>query len=94
MCCIFTLFALLGPRAAGIVWWLLEPARWNLAFNGLLVPILGLVFLPLTTLMYVIVFPGGVDGFDIVWLGLAFVFDVFTWLGGGYTNRDQLTGAA
>lgn len=93
MCCIFTVLALLGPRAAAIVWWLLEPARWNLAFNGLLVPILGLIFLPLTTLMYVIVFPGGVDGFDIVWLGIAFGLDMFTWLGGGYKNRNQFSGA-
>jgi hypothetical protein len=94
MCCIFTVLALLGPRAAAIIWWLLEPARWNLAFNGLLVPILGLIFLPMTTFMYVIVFPGGVDGFDIVWLGIAFGLDMFTLLGGGYKNRNQFSGAA
>jgi hypothetical protein len=94
MCCIFTALALLGPRAAAIIWWLLEPARWNLAFDGLLVPILGLVFLPLTTLMYVIVFPGGIEGFDLVWLGLAFGLDLFTTLGGGYRNRNQLPGAS
>jgi hypothetical protein len=94
MCCIFTILALLGPRAAAVVWWLLDPARWNLAFNGLLVPLLGLIFLPFTTLMYVVVFPGGVDGFDIVWLGLAFALDLFTWLGGGYKNRNQFSGAS
>ncbi len=93
MCCIFTVFALLGPRAAAVIWWLLEPARWNLAFNGLLVPLLGLIFLPLTTIMYVIVFPGGVDGFDIVWLAIAFGLDLFTMLGGGYRNRRTLSGS-
>ncbi len=94
MCCIFTVLALLGPRAAAVIWWLLEPAKWNLAFDGFLVPLLGLIFLPFTTLMYVIVFPGGVDGFDIVWLGMAVALDVFTLAGGGYKNRNQLPGAS
>jgi hypothetical protein len=94
MCCIFTVLALLGPRAAAVIWWLLEPARWNLTFDGLLVPVLGIIFLPLTTLMYVIVAPGGVEGFDIVWLGIAFGLDLFTMLGGGYKNRSQLPGAS
>jgi hypothetical protein len=93
MCCLFTVLALLGPRAAVVIWWLMEPARWNLAFNGFLVPFLGFLFLPFTTLMYVIVFPGGVDGFDFVWLGLAVVLDVGTMLGGGYRNRQTLTGS-
>jgi hypothetical protein len=93
MCCLFTVLALLGPRAAVVVWWLMDPARWNLAFTGFLVPFLGLLFLPLTTLMYVIVFPGGVDGFDIVWLGIAFGLDLFSAVGGGYKNRSTITGA-
>lgn len=92
MCCLFTILALLGPRAAAIVWWLMDPTRWNLAFNGLMVPLLGVVFLPLTTLMYVIIFPGGVDGFDWMWLALAFFLDLSTWFGGGYKNRQTVAG--
>ena len=34
------------------------------------------------------------DGFDIVWMGLAFGLDVFTMVGGGYKNRNQYTGAS
>jgi hypothetical protein len=93
VCCIFTVLALLGPRAAAVVWWLADSARWGLAFNGLLVPLLGILFLPLTTLMYVLVFPGGVEGLDIVWLGIAFGLDLFTMLGGGYRNRNTISGA-
>ena len=41
--------------------------------------------------MYVVVYPGGIDGFDYVWLLIAISFDVFTWFGGGYTNRGRVT---
>jgi hypothetical protein len=93
MCCFFFVLVLLGPRAAAIIWWLADAARWNLAFNGLLVPILGILFLPLTTIMYVLVFPGGVDGLDWLWLGLAFALDLSTMIGGGYRNRGAVTGS-
>ncbi len=48
--------------------------------------------MPWTTLMYVLVFPGGIDGFDWVWLGLALMADIFSYAGGGYTNRERFTG--
>jgi hypothetical protein len=92
MCCLFTVLLMLGPRAADVIWWLVDPARWNLAFDTLLWPVLGIVFLPFTTLMYVIVFPGGITGLDVVWLGLAVALDLVSWLGGGYGNRRQIPG--
>ena len=42
--------------------------------------------------MYVLVFPGGIDGFDWVWLGMGFLLDIFSTAGGGYTNRDRMKG--
>jgi hypothetical protein len=90
MCCIFTALVLLGPRAGIIVWWLLEPGRWSLAFDSFVVPLLGFLFFPLTTLMYVAVFPGGINGFDIVWLGLALALDLFSAFGGAYGNRGRM----
>ena len=47
---------------------------------------------PWTTLAYVAVYPAGINGFDFVWLGLAIAVDVFSWFGGGYTNRDRMPG--
>ena len=46
----------------------------------------GFLFLPWTTLMYLIVWgPGqGVRGFDGVWLGLALWIDIGTDAGGAY----------
>jgi hypothetical protein len=89
MCCIFTALALLGPRAAIVVWWLFEPGRWALAFDTFIIPFIGFLFFPLTTLMYVAVYPGGVTGFDYLWLGIALALDVFSAAGGAYGNRDR-----
>jgi hypothetical protein len=91
MCCAFTTLVLLGPRFAGLLWWLVQPARWSAAFNGLwLWPVLGLIFVPWLTLMYVIVAPGGIVGLDWLWLGLALVADIGSYSGGAYGNRDRL----
>jgi len=91
MCCAFTTLVLLGPRFAGLLWWLIQPARWTAAFNGSwLWPVLGLVFVPWLTLMFVLVAPGGIVGFDWVWLGLALVADIGSYSGGAYGNRNRL----
>jgi hypothetical protein len=88
MCCFFTILVFLGPRAGILVWYLVNPARWALAFPQTWVwPLLGSIFLPWLTLMYVIVFPGGIVGFDWVWLGLALVADIAWWAGGGFRRR-------
>ena len=55
MCCVFTVLLFLGPRVANITWWLIQPARWSVAFGSVIWPILGIIFLPWTTLMYVAV---------------------------------------
>ena len=92
MCCLFTTLVFLGPRAGILVWWLINPARWQLAFDSFLWPLLGFLFLPWTTLMYVLVFPGGIVGFDWIWLGLGVLADIGMYAGGGYGNRDRMPG--
>ncbi|HEY8199596.1 MAG TPA: hypothetical protein VIF44_07460 [Candidatus Limnocylindrales bacterium] len=94
MCCLLAVLAILGPRAAILVWWLVDQVRWNQAFDTFIWPLLGFLFLPWVTLVYVLVFPGGVDGFDWVWLGLALLLDLSSWFGGGYTNRNRLPGGS
>jgi hypothetical protein len=99
MCCFFTLLVFLGPRIAGIFWWLIQPLRWNTAFGSIfggsslwwIWPVLGLIFLPWTTLMYVLVAPGGVVGiWEWGFLILAVVLDIGSYTGGGYGNKDRL----
>jgi hypothetical protein len=90
MCCVFTSLALLGPRFAILIWWLFDPGRWDRAFDTWIWPVLGFFFVPWMTLMYVLVRPGGLIGFDWVWLGLALACDILTFTGGGYGNRDRV----
>jgi len=81
----------LGPRAGILVWWLINPIRWQLAFNSFIWAFLGFAFLPWTTLMYVSVFGGGINGFDWIWLGLGLMADISMYGGGGYGNRGRMS---
>ena len=92
MCCFLTSLFLLGPRAAILVWWLLNPVRWQLAFDTFIWPLLGFIFLPWTTLMYVLVVPGGLVFFDWILLALAVLADIAMYAGGGYGNRSRFSG--
>jgi hypothetical protein len=94
MCCLFTSLLLLGPRAAVIIWWILQPARWDLAFSSWLWPVIGFFIAPWTTLMWVIVAPGGVAGLDFLWIGLAILADIAFWSGGAWGNRGRIPGSA
>jgi hypothetical protein len=61
---------------AAILYWVFEPRRWDLAFDGAWIwPVLGILFLPVTTIIWVIVAPAGVSGFDFLWLGIAIAID-------------------
>jgi hypothetical protein len=92
MCCLFTVLVLLGPRIAGAIWWIAQPLRWIPgAFTSWIWPLLGLIFVPWTTIMYVLIAPGGLIGFDWLWLGLALFADIASYAGGGYGNRDRLS---
>jgi hypothetical protein len=88
MCCILLSLVFLGPRAGVLVWWIYDPDRWERAFRTVLWPLLGLIFLPWTTLMYVIVEPGGIAWFDWLWLGIAFVLDLGMYSGSYYKRED------
>ncbi len=92
MCCFFTTVLFLGPRAGVLIWWLIRPVYYQAVFQSYLWPILGLIFAPWTTLMYLLVAPGGVLGFDWVWMSFAILADLGTYAGGGYGNRDRIRG--
>jgi hypothetical protein len=94
MCCLFTILLLLGPRVVNIVWWIAEPTRWDLAFSTWLWPVLGIVFAPWTTMMWVLVSPAGVNGFDWFWVALAVLADVSFWTGGAWKNRGSIPGGS
>lgn len=97
MCCAFLSLVLLGPRIFNAFWWLFQPLRWELVFRSWsgpwwFWPILGIVFVPWTTLMYMIVAPGGMTGFDWVWVAIMLVADLASYAGG--VGRKQIPGYA
>ena len=79
--CMVLILALLGPRAAMLIWWLASPNRWELAFDSFIVPFVGFLLFPWTTLMWVVVAPTGVHSFDYLWLGLALAIDLGSYAG-------------
>jgi hypothetical protein len=89
-CCLFVTVLAGAPRLAFLLWWLFQPVRINATFHTFVWPLLGVLFLPWTTLMYVLVFPGGIVGFDWVWLGLAFAVDIATYTGGARSRRGTI----
>jgi hypothetical protein len=94
MCCFFTTLFLFGPRLAVLVWWLINPLRFSAAFSSFIWPILGVIFAPWTTLMYLIVWSPvtGIYGLDWLWLGLGVLADISSYVGGGYGNRERIPG--
>lgn len=92
--CLFLSLLLFGPRVVILVWWLIEPLRWSAAFDTFtfIVPFLGFLFLPWSTLMYVLVSPFGLDGIDLLWMGLALFADLASYAGGAMGGRGRVPG--
>jgi hypothetical protein len=92
MGCLLALFAGFFPRLAVFFIWLARPAIFNAALDPLWA-ILGIIFLPFTTLMYVLLWSStGLQGSDWLWLALAFVLDVSASSYSAYANRDRVPG--
>jgi hypothetical protein len=92
MCLVVGCLFIFGPRAAVLIWWLVDQVRWALTFDNAIVPILGFLFLPWTTLMYVLVAPQGLTGLDVFGMILAVLADIGSLFGGGWRQRNQLPG--
>ena len=95
MPCLFALFAGMFPRLGTVFIWLARPNLFSAAFGGSWFwPILGIIFLPFTTLMYVILWsPGiGLTTWDWFWLVMAVVIDLGHWAQTTYQNRDRIPG--
>jgi hypothetical protein len=77
-----------------LFYWLARPVQMKAAVGTFIIPCLGFLFLPFTTLMYVLLVQGvgGIQGLDWLWLGLAVVLDIATIASAGYTNRDRIPG--
>ena len=84
MPCLVLLLAFLSPRLAIVITWLFSNVMER-AYDGFLVPILGFLFLPWTTLAYTVMWDVGshrVAGFEWFIVILAFLADLGAYAGG------------
>jgi hypothetical protein len=80
MGCLFWLVALLSPRLALFLLWAFT-SYVDRAFAGWVLPLLGLVFLPWTTLLYVLidVAPGPIHVAGWIVIALGVIIDINAW---------------
>ncbi len=78
--CLLALGIGLAPRIFLILAWIFS-ARWNLVWMGnWIVPLLGIIVAPYTTVMYMLAWsPGGVQGWEWLWVILGVLLDVMKW---------------
>src|SRR5262245_8742144 len=93
MGCLLAIFAGAFPRIALIIFWLARPDRMDAIFTSFVWPVLGIIFLPFTTLIYVLLwqFPQGVTGWDWLWIAIAFLLDISHWAATA-SQRNQIPG--
>jgi hypothetical protein len=89
MGCLLALVAIFSPRLAFILLWIFTP--WvDRAFGPIIWPILGVIFLPLTTLLYVLLWNTGgrgVHGWEWIFVALALFGDLASHGGTAYSRR-------
>ena len=87
MCCIVLVLALVGPRLALVLMWLFSDYL-SRAYNGFVLPFLGFLFLPWTTIAYAIAQNafGGLNGIGLLLVILGLLGDIGV-IGGGARNR-------
>ena len=89
MGCLIVLMALIGPRVAlGFTW--LFTNLVDRAFDEWIVPLLGLIFLPWTTFLYVLVYNPveGVSFFGWVFVVLGLLADLGSYGAGARSRRS------
>lgn len=89
MCCAALIALGLGPRVAVVLIWIFGD-RVQLAFDSWIWPLLGVLFLPWTTLMYVLVWQlGGVSGGEWILVALGFALDIATYSARAAKGRTE-----
>jgi hypothetical protein len=80
VCCLILLASGLGPRIALAAWWIFGD-KVDAAFGSAVWPLLGLLFLPWTTIFYVIAWSPvvGVDGAEWLFVALGVALDIGTY---------------
>jgi hypothetical protein len=78
--CLLVIGFSVAPRVMLALAWLFSD-RWPIVWgDNWLAPLLGIIFLPYTTIMYLLVWaPNGIQGWDWIWIALGLLLDVMHW---------------
>jgi hypothetical protein len=79
--CLFVFVLAFAPRLVLILAWIFS-VRWDTVWSGQwLIPILGIVFAPYTTVMYMLSWNSvtGISGWDWIWIALGVMLDIMKW---------------
>jgi hypothetical protein len=92
--CLYALGAAFFPRLALLFVWLFTPLVDRTFHFTFILPLLGIIFLPFTTLMYVLAYNplAGVTGWGWFWVILGFLLDLSSYSSSAYTNRNRIPG--
>jgi hypothetical protein len=89
--CLLAMALAFAPRLMLILAWIFSE-RWDRVWDGWVLPLLGIIFLPYTTIMYMLVWtPNGIEGWDWMWIGLGVLLDIIKWQQ-VYANREAAPG--
>ena len=91
--CLLAFSIAVAPRLVLVLAWLFSD-RWHLVWQGnVIMPLLGIIFLPFTTIMYMLAWSpalggGGIEGWDWLWIILGVFLDIMKW-GQMLANRKE-----
>jgi hypothetical protein len=90
--CLFAFGIAAAPRLFLILAWIFSP-RWPIVWGGdFIVPLLGIIFLPYTTIMYMLVWTvTGIQGWDWLWIILGLFLDLVQYQQAA-ANRKEVPG--
>ena len=89
MPCLLVLVVLLFPRVILLLMFFLSNYLWR-AYHGYLIPLLGFIFLPITTIVYAWMVNNGyvISGVNVIILIVAVLLDVSSH-GAGWRSRNR-----
>jgi hypothetical protein len=88
--CLFVLAALISPRLAFVLIWIFSD-RISIAFDNFIVPLLGFLFLPITSVVYVLVYDpvAGVNGLGWFLVIFGFLADLGAYSSSKYSRQKN-----
>jgi hypothetical protein len=89
--CLLAIFAGLFPRVALVIVWIATDLV-DRAYSTWVIPLIGLIVLPFTTLVYALVWVPGVHlgNGRWVWVAIAFVIELIGYAGNANANRGRM----